>query len=368
MEDQIRSELADEYVQGFELDHLENGDVKREEPSPSSMKIGWTSTDEEDISGGVLRFRSLGTQNLWHEHDRRALQMSPSSDMYTTHGPMSAQAIFVGGQISGVPSTPPDTPPVIESPGPSACNQHMYSNYYGHQNKQSTELMDEVGWLPHPMTRDQQPLDLRPLPHPLSLDAEWDRRDYIQQTGNGQSIGALPSHHHLNHLEHHSLNPMSMHSAYSNGNNRPLSVNSTRSSTTSPRQPGHYNSNTSSISSVSDAVIEDELLTTLTVRELNKRLHGCPREEVVRLKQKRRTLKNRGYAQNCRSKRLNQRRELERTNRQLTSELQRAHQELDKCVQELNMYKQCCQQRPPHPIQPMQDLHSDGHSSPEVYV
>ena len=33
-------------------------------------------------------------------------------------------------------------------------------------------------------------------------------------------------------------------------------------------------------------------LVTLSVRELNKRLHGYAREDVVKLKQKRRTLKS----------------------------------------------------------------------------
>ena len=46
--------------------------------------------------------------------------------------------------------------------------------------------------------------------------------------------------------------------------------------------------------------IDDRALIELSVRELNKRLHGKPKDIIQKLKQKRRTLKNRGYAQNCR--------------------------------------------------------------------
>lgn len=121
-----------------------------------------------------------------------------------------------------------------------------------------------------------------------------------------------------------------------------------------------------------DDLINDELLMSLTVRELNKRLHGCPREEVVRLKQKRRTLKNRGYAQNCRSKRLQQRHDLEITNRSLHQEMKKIQQELTRVSQERDQLKQRLQMRQPQ-LQPSntqnsQDLHSDGHSSPEFYL
>ena len=43
-----------------------------------------------------------------------------------------------------------------------------------------------------------------------------------------------------------------------------------------------------------NAAIPDETLQHLTVKELNKRVQNLPRDEVVALKQRRRTLKNRG--------------------------------------------------------------------------
>ncbi|GAB1603741.1 transcription factor MafA-like [Argonauta hians] len=87
--------------------------------------------------------------------------------------------------------------------------------------------------------------------------------------------------------------------------------------------------------------LNDDELVSLPVRDLNKRLHGFPKDEVSRLKQKRRTLKNRGYAQNCRSKRMQQRNELERTNKSLQQQLSLIQRQIGLVTRERDYYKDC---------------------------
>lgn len=71
-------------------------------------------------------------------------------------------------------------------------------------------------------------------------------------------------------------------------------------------------------------------LVTLSVRELNRRLRGVSNDEVKRLKQLRRTLKNRGYAANCREKRLTLKEQLEQEREILREEVEKLQRENDR--------------------------------------
>lgn len=134
-------------------------------------------------------------------------------------------------------------------------------------------------------------------------------------SSNHSSQLSVGHHHHHPHLSIHSLSSSSSSSNKSN------------------------NSNTES-----EDILGDELLIQLSVRELNKKLHGFPREEIQRLKQKRRTLKNRGYAQNCRTKRLAHRHELEIELRKSRQESYQLKQSLQNYGELQLLYREKCQE------------------------
>merc|ERR1711894_258698 len=77
--------------------------------------------------------------------------------------------------------------------------------------------------------------------------------------------------------------------------------------------------------------ISDEELVTLSVRDLNRHLkiRGLTREEITLMKQRRRTLKNRGYAASCRIKRLEQKGDLEQENSQMREEIESLHKKFE---------------------------------------
>jgi len=85
--------------------------------------------------------------------------------------------------------------------------------------------------------------------------------------------------------------------------------------------------------------MSDDELVAMTVKELNRILKGLPREEVIKLKQRRRTLKNRGYAANCREKRLSQKEILESEKDNLRAEVHRLRRENDVVKMELTSLK-----------------------------
>ncbi|XP_046999755.1 transcription factor MafB-like isoform X2 [Schistocerca americana] len=240
------------------------------------------------------------------------------------------------------PGTPPDTQSVCMSP-PHVSGAATVAS--------ATVLSDDVEWFPqsamHCLVPEQ--LDLRPN---CTADNMIEPQDVPLLASASGVLGAtsasrgdccrLPTEH-APRNQHHgeekvpvrqlcdgSISPTVQ--QYHNQHHHELV------SLLSPQNP-------LSDASSSRDILNDEALMSLSALELNKKLHGYPREEVVRIKQKRRALKNRSYSQKCRSKWLQQRQELRGTNRALVAELRRLRGELLRITQQRDLYKQYLEQQ-----------------------
>lgn len=107
---------------------------------------------------------------------------------------------------------------------------------------------------------------------------------------------------------------------------------------TSPLEDSAY----SSAIKAEQTRISDKELLDLPVRDLNKVIKGMhlDAETIIRLKQRRRTLKNRGYAHNCRQRRQAIRSTLHVQHVSLEKQLLNALQELNEVKKQCNSYKQ----------------------------
>jgi ubiquitin len=104
-------------------------------------------------------------------------------------------------------------------------------------------------------------------------------------------------------------------------------------------EPSSPASVVSAESEADNGYIDDDSLVNMSVRELNIQLRGMPKDEVIKLKQRRRTLKNRGYAQSCRTRRQQQKCDLEKEKSHLQVAVIELNRQITSLKHERNMWK-----------------------------
>lgn len=88
--------------------------------------------------------------------------------------------------------------------------------------------------------------------------------------------------------------------------------------------------------------IDDDELLSLPIRDLNKRLRNLSKDEVLKIRKRRRSLKNRGYATSCRQRRVELKDCLEKQNQRLKIQLRELREKLNAAAKERDMFKAKC--------------------------
>lgn len=102
-------------------------------------------------------------------------------------------------------------------------------------------------------------------------------------------------------------------------------------------------SETESLDSSDITKISDEQIQNLRVQDLNKLLRDLPRDEAAKIKKRRRNLKNRNYALNCRIRKQQRYEDLLNENTSLKKQLENERRQLRNVWKEKEVYKKKCQ-------------------------
>uniref|UniRef100_A0A3Q2PY83 Transcription factor Maf n=1 Tax=Fundulus heteroclitus TaxID=8078 RepID=A0A3Q2PY83_FUNHE len=220
--------------------------------------------------------------------------------------------LVAGGSLS---STPMSTPCSSVPPSPSFSAPSP-----GSGSEQKTHLEDFYWMTGYQQQLNPEALGFSPEDAVEALISSSHQLQTFDGYARGQQFGGAngaPHHHHHHHHHHHA------------GAHHPSSGSQSGGGAGGNHQHMRL-----------EERFSDEQLVTMSVRELNRQLRGVSKEEVIRLKQKRRTLKNRGYAQSCRYKRVQQRHVLEGEKTQLMQQVDHLKQEISRLARERDAYKE----------------------------
>ncbi|KAL8179393.1 UNVERIFIED_CONTAM: hypothetical protein K2H54_066014 [Gekko kuhli] len=269
------------------------------------------------------------------------------------------------GSVSSTPiSTPCSSVPSSPSFSPTEQKTHLedlywMANSYQQMNPETLNLTPEdavealIG--PHQVPQPLQSFEsFRAAAH--HHHHHHHQHHHHQYGGVTHEDLAGPGHPHHHHHPHHlQASPT------------PSTASSSSQQLPNTHQPHPSSASSSSSSSSVEDRFSDDQLVSMSVRELNRHLRGFTKDEVIRLKQKRRTLKNRGYAQSCRYKRVQQKHHLENEKTQLIQQVEQLKLEVSRLARERDAYKLKCEKLASNGFREAGST-SDNPSSPEFFM